>query len=199
MLILDTIPDPTFPHDSQTSSGSDSSASQASHTLFNLKDASQSSVEQGISQEASLTLYPPAFIQSSPAMISNGNGQDQPRWAAAGSHQTKARSSTIDAQDAMKPLHSVETTHGQKRTASGHVKSPSLPISPSNSVPRGHSRKASTASNSSQIGEVSPPSLSCSSCLTRFSCRPTCAHVLPTQWSKCKKGGKPERSMKSKP
>ena len=50
-------------------------------------------------------------------------------------------------------LYQTASTHGQKRTASGQVKasSSSLPVSPIDGLPKGHSRKTPSISN---IGEV---------------------------------------------
>lgn len=64
--------------------------------------------------------------------------------------------SKVNGSHAISRNHGDETSHGQKRTASGHVKTPSssLPTSPEDGVTLGHSRQTSTASATSQIGSV---------------------------------------------
>ncbi|MCJ1358392.1 MAG: hypothetical protein MMC33_008392 [Icmadophila ericetorum] len=71
--------------------------------------------------------------------------------------KSQARPISLNGAHGTNRNHADEISHGQKRTASGHVKTPSssLPTSPEDGVALGHRRHTSTASATSQVGSLS--------------------------------------------
>lgn len=161
---LDASSDPSLSlPNSQTSSLNISSASQASHFHPSSIGTSQSSVDKLLRRHASPP-SPPFSQETRLSQDGSRNGDLSVSQAISQEHEAPSRP-TLTAPDqaphSTANKHKVGSTLGQKRTSSGHVKSPSLSLStsPVDIVSRGHSRHTSTASNSSQVGEVSCSSL----------------------------------------
>lgn len=154
-LALESAVDLTSAQNSQTFSSGESLASQGSQPQRTSQDTSQSSLEQA--QQL------PSFVASTHVHSSEGSPSAPASQVSLLGPPLTARDSNTRLQPALPTLdvHGVflggyhaDNVHGQKRTASGHVKSSSssLATSPVEALGKGHSRSTST---STQIGEVS--------------------------------------------
>lgn len=189
---------------SQSSSLNDSTASQASQNHSSSIDTSQSSVDELLRRHASpLSLSTSHETQAYHDGIRDGGIPRSQTISREHEIPPPPRLTTSQPVSRTNPNdHITGTSHGQKRTSSGYVKAPSLSssTSPVDSVPKGHSRHTSTASNGSQVGEVS---IYDSLQKARFnslyySCLHSCAHVCLMLWSKYKMDGNPAPLMRSR-
>lgn len=202
---LDAISDPSLSlPNSQTSSLNDSSASQASQLHFSSIDTSQSSVGDFPRRHAS-PLLPSASQETQTYHDGIRNGSILRSQPISREHEIPPQPTLTASKPTLHANtsnHVGGTTHGQKRTSSGHIKSPSLSlsISPVDVVPKGHSRHTSTASNGSQVGEVRIHDRlqQARSNLLYYSYLHSCARVCLMLWSKYKMDGSPALLMKSR-
>ncbi|MCJ1413929.1 hypothetical protein MMC32_000254 [Xylographa parallela] len=157
-VTLDHDVDPGTAPNSQTSSSENSIPSQESQEAPTSQDTSQSSTDRihqlqaasPRSQTRSIDGSPAATLvdihRSSPALaVKDSNARLQPTLTALDGGAEPQAGWTPDA------------VHGQKRTASGHVKSASssLATSPIEVLGNSHSRNTSTTSAGTQINELS--------------------------------------------
>ena len=163
VLETDSIPDSSSDpssslSNSQLSSLTDSTNGQLSQSQISIKSIPHSSGHEPIpSQQGSLSnISNGQDVQTRHPATRNRDLQIATSILPASSLQSRSKPATLDASRSIGNEHKSES-HGLKRTANGHVKSPStsVPSSPINIFHRGHARNTSTASNGSQIGDVS--------------------------------------------
>lgn len=144
---------------SQSSNSTESAASQLSEYRFasqntsrsSLEHATQSDLQVGAAQIFSAgvvtpRIAAPAYPQDPTQTVKEDKARPQPILPA------------LDVGQSVHARFQPNGAHGQKRTASGHIKTPSSSqaTSPVDAMQVGRSRTHSNASNTAQIGEVSP-------------------------------------------
>ena len=147
---------------SQSSISDQSIVSQASHLPSASQDTSQSSIEHALR-----TQEPPSSLQASQAShgVSRApvSGQHQGLESIPSEHKGRPQEvlPALDTRSLHEGTYMLESVHGQKRSASGVVKSPnsSVAISPVTASQKGHSRNVSATSRGTQIGDVGQPTL----------------------------------------
>ncbi|MCJ1389687.1 hypothetical protein MMC18_002544 [Xylographa bjoerkii] len=149
---LGTVPN------SQTSSSENSIASQESHQAPISQDTSQSSIDHNQQSQAALPRSETRLSDGSPPATSIDIHRLSPTFAVKdGNARLQLTLATLDTDGVPQPGHAPDAVHGQKRTASGHVKSASssLATSPIEVLGKNHSRNTSTTSAGTQINELS--------------------------------------------
>ncbi|MCJ1478078.1 hypothetical protein MMC13_006753 [Lambiella insularis] len=140
---------------SQSSSSDESLMSQESQPQRISQDTSQSSLEQAQQPPSSSAPSHERPGSGTPSISSDrARPQDPPLTAKESNSRLQPALPALDVHGGLSGEYHADTLLGQKRTASGHVKSPgsSLATSPVDAVGKGHSRNASS---NTQIGEVS--------------------------------------------
>lgn len=150
---------------SQSSDSTESAASHLSQRHLASQNTSQSSLDHTI-QSAQLdherevarllTAADPTFGTAVPSYP-----QDPTRTFKEDKARLQPILPALDIGQSVQGSYHTSGAHGHKRTASGHIKTPSSSqtTSPVETRQCGHSRKHSSTSNTTQIGEVSSPGL----------------------------------------
>ncbi|MCJ1403837.1 hypothetical protein MMC11_007060 [Xylographa trunciseda] len=147
-----------IPPNSQTSSSENSIASQESQQAPTSQDTSQSSIDhlQQL-QNASPLSQTHSLGGSLPATLVDINRPHSSLAVKDSDVRLHTTLTTLHPGGVPHAGYASDAVHGQKRTASGHVKSASssLATSPIEGLGKSHSRNVSTASAGTQINELS--------------------------------------------
>ena len=145
--MVDSTTGPLFGTRSQVPSLIESFASQ-DNSQSTSKDASQSSIEQ---QLAAAAATPPSPRSSFAPQVERSDLAKRIHGSRTSHSDLQVPTSSPQASNGQ--LYRVDTSVGQKRTSSGHVKTPSssVSISPIDGAVRGHSRQTSSTSVISEV------------------------------------------------
>ena len=141
---------------SQASNSTESAASQLSQYQFASQNTSQSSLEHPIQSGREVAHVHSAPVPTDKTAV-HAYPQDPTQTFKGDRAKVQPILPALDVSQSVQQGYRTHGAHGQKRTASGHVKTPSSSqtTSPVDAAQFGHSRRHSAASSGHQIGEVS--------------------------------------------